>query len=93
MNSLRISVAMAAIALAGQVLAGEKTVTLDVPGMYCEMCPLTVKKALSKVPGVSTVNASYERKEAVVTFDDTKASVDALTKATANAGYPSKARQ
>jgi mercuric ion binding protein len=38
------------------------------------------------------VSASYERKEAVVTFDDGKASVEALTKATANAGYPSKPR-
>jgi mercuric ion binding protein len=61
--------------------------------MYCEMCPITVKKALSKVPGVSNVDASYDRKEAVVTFDDTKASIEALTGATANAGYPSKPRQ
>ncbi len=80
------------VLLAAQVLAAERTVTLDVPGMYCEVCPVTVKKALSKVPGVSSVNASYEKKEAVVTFDDAKASIDQLTKATANAGYPSKPR-
>ncbi|HKA40819.1 MAG TPA: mercury resistance system periplasmic binding protein MerP [Burkholderiales bacterium] len=86
-------VAAATILLASHALAANKTVTLDVPGMYCEMCPITVKKALSHVSGVSNVSASYERKEAVVTFDDTKTSVEALTKATANAGYPSKARQ
>jgi len=34
-----------------------------------------------------------EKKEAVVTYDDSKASVDALTKATANAGYPSTAKK
>jgi mercuric ion binding protein len=93
MRLLRLSVVAAAAALAAQAFAGERTVTLDVPGMNCELCPITVKKAISKVPGVSNVSASYERKEAVVTFDDTKASVDALTKATANAGYPSKPRQ
>lgn len=37
----------------------------------------------------TSVEASYEKKQAVVTFDDGKASIDALTKATANAGYPS----
>ena len=93
MKVLKTSVAIVAITFAAQAFAGEKTVTLDVPGMYCEMCPLTVKKALSKVPGVSNVSAGYEKKEAIVTFDDAKASTDALTKATANAGYPSKPRQ
>ena len=70
-------------------LAETKTVTLSVPGMNCDLCPLTINKAISKVPGVTSVEASYEKKQAVVTFDDSKASVDALTKATANAGYPS----
>jgi mercuric ion binding protein len=81
---------LAALALAAPLaLAESKTVTLSVPGMYCEMCPATVKKALSRVPGVAKVDASYKDKQAVVTYDDSKTSVDALTKATANAGYPS----
>lgn len=65
--------------------------TLSVPGMTCELCPITVKKAISRVPGVSSVDASYERKEAVVRFDDAQTTVEALTKATANASYPSSA--
>ena len=74
-------------------LAAVKTVTLSVPGMNCELCPATVKKAVSKVPGVSNVTATYETKEAVVTYDDSKVSVDALMKATANAGYPSTVKK
>lgn len=73
--------------------ATTKTVTLSVPGMTCEACPITVKKALSKVAGVQKAEVSFEKREAVVTFDDAKASVDALTKATANAGYPSSVKQ
>jgi len=73
--------------------ADNKTVTLSVPGMYCEMCPATVSKALKKVNGVEKVAASFETKEAVVTFDDAKTNVDALRKATANAGYPSTVKQ
>ncbi|HZR70135.1 MAG TPA: mercury resistance system periplasmic binding protein MerP [Burkholderiales bacterium] len=81
-----------AAALAAPALAAPRTVALDVPSMYCETCPITVKKALSRVPGVSDVKVSFEKKEAVVTFDDAKASVEALTRATANAGFPSKPR-
>src|ERR1700730_3423514 len=61
------------------VLAAEKTVTLAVKNMYCAACPGTVKN----------VAVSAEDKTAVVTFDDSKAEVDALVKATTNAGYPS----
>ena len=73
--------------------AENKTVTLSVPGMGCEACPITVSKALKKVDGVGKVAASLEQKEAVVTFDDAKTNVDALRKATANAGYPSRVKQ
>jgi mercuric ion binding protein len=69
--------------------AAERTVTLSVPSMYCETCPITVSKALKRVKGVATVKASYQTKEAVVTFDDTSTSLEALQNATANAGYPS----
>ena len=70
-----------------------KTVTLSVPGMTCAACPITVKKALTKVDGVQKAEVSYEKREAVVTFDDAKTNADALTKATANAGYPSSVKQ
>ena len=73
--------------------AENKTVTLSVPGMDCEACPITVSKALKKVDGVEKVAASLERKEAVVTFNDAKTTVEVLQKATTNAGYPSVVKQ
>lgn len=69
--------------------AAPKIVTLSVQSMTCPVCPITVKKALSKVPGVSKAKVNFERHEATVTFDDAKTSLDALTKATEEAGYPS----
>jgi len=71
------------------VWAATKTVTLSVSNMTCAVCPITVKRALSSVAGVTTAEVSFEKQEAVVTFDDAKTSVEALTKATGNAGYPS----
>jgi len=76
--------------LSAPVWAATKTVTLDVPGMYCAACPITVKQALNKVQGVSKVDVSLEKKKAVVTFDDSKTDTKALVKATTDAGYPSK---
>jgi mercuric ion binding protein len=69
--------------------AADKTITLAVQHMTCALCPRTVKASLQAVPGVSNVVVSFEDKTAVVTFDDSKVEVDALVKATTNAGYPS----
>ena len=40
--------------------------------------------------GVTKADVSLEKAEAVVTFDGAKTTVEALTKATTNVGYPSK---
>ena len=80
-------------AFAAPVWASPQTVTLSVPGMTCAACPITVKQSLNKVNGVSKTEVSFEKKQAVVSFDDTKTSIQALTKATADAGYPSTAKQ
>lgn len=74
----------------------QETVTLDVKNMTCAMCPITVRKALQKVPGVIKAEAKYEGDGvgwAKVTFDPAKTGVEALTRATADVGYPSRVRQ
>jgi periplasmic mercuric ion binding protein len=78
------------VVLSMSAWAATKTVTLNVPGMTCPTCPITVKKALNKVPGVSKIEISLEKKQAAVTFDDTKTDARALVKATTDAGYPSQ---
>jgi mercuric ion binding protein len=71
--------------------AAQRSVTLAVDGMTCSACPYIVKQALSRVPGVSDVKVSFEKKMAVVTFDDEKTDVTALTRATSDLGFPSRA--
>lgn len=66
-----------------------QTVSLTIPTMDCSTCPITIKAALMKVPGVSSAKVSYTRREAVVVFDNEKSSLDDLKKATMEAGYPS----
>lgn len=54
---------------------------------------ISVKRSLTKVNGVTKADVSLEKAEAVVSFDDTKTTVEALIKATTNAGYPSTVKK
>jgi mercuric ion binding protein len=71
------------------VWAKDQTVSLTIPTMDCATCPITIKAALMRVQGVSRAKVSYARREAVVVFDNEKATLDDLKKATTEAGYPS----
>ena len=72
--------------------AAEQTVTLDVPGMTCITCPITVKRALRKMEGVVSVETDYEKREAVVIYDDEQVKPADLELATTEAGYPAKVK-
>ena len=86
----RLNLIGAVVAFPFSLLAGTlQTVTLDVQNMTCAVCPITVKKALERVPGVTAAKVDFDKKTASVSFDPDKANPAALTKATADAGYPS----
>ncbi|WP_454909563.1 cation transporter [Variovorax gossypii] len=70
-----------------------RTTVLDVQNMTCNLCPVTVRKSLENVPGVSKARIDFERKTATVSFDADKATVPALVKAATEAGYPSTVRK
>ena len=78
------------VVLSSTLFAGDvQTVILDVQNMTCRVCPITVKMALERVPGVTDAKVDFDKKAASISFDPDKASLAALTKATADAGYPS----
>lgn len=89
----KLFAALTLVAVLAPVWAATQTVTLSVPGMTCSTCPITVKKAISKIEGVSKTDVSFDKREAIVTFDDAKTPVQTLTKATEDAGYPSSVKR
>lgn len=89
----KLFAALIFISITAPALAATETVTLSVPGMTCAACPITVKKALSRVGGVSQVDVAYEKREVAVTFDDAKTSVQKLIMASEDAGYPSSVKR
>lgn len=84
------AVALLIMTVAGGALAAERTITLKVKNMTCDLCAPTVKKSLSRVKGVVRVEVSAANESATVTFDDTMTDTAALIAATRNAGYPSQ---
>jgi mercuric ion binding protein len=89
-TKILLAALLAALVLIARAWASPQIVTLNVPGMTCPACPITIKKALEKVQGVSKVDVRYEKKQVLVTFDDARTNTDALVKATTNAGFPSQ---
>lgn len=88
-----VTLAMATLLPFSVATSGElQTITLDVPGMTCKFCPITVRKALSNVPGVVEAKSDYASRTATVTFNPDTTSTSDLTEATANAGYPSSVK-
>lgn len=82
-----VSTLAAAVALSAN--AGEpKRVVLDVPTMNCSLCPISVKKALERVPGVRAAQADLATKSAEATYDPDRTGPDALARAVTSAGFP-----
>lgn len=82
---------MSLLLLAGPGLAAElRTVTLGVEHMTCATCPITVRKALSHVAGVSASTVDMKAHTATVTFDPAQTTPEALATAVSQAGFPAK---
>lgn len=73
--------------------ADSATAQLDIKGMDCASCPLTVKVALKKVSGVTEVEVSYASHSAKVRYDPAKTHADILAKTVTDIGYPTTVRK
>ena len=82
------------LALAAPSGAAEpRRVVLDIPSMNCSLCPIAVKKALLRVPGVLEANADLASKSAEAQFDPDRTTSADLAKAVTEAGFPARPRQ
>ena len=89
-----LALLLASMAIAGVAhAAGAHSATLAVTNMDCATCPITVRKALERVPGVESAKVDFKTKLAIVAFDPTKTKPEALVRATTEAGYPSTVKQ
>lgn len=64
-----------------------KTVVINVEGMSCGHCKMSVEKAVSALDGVSAVNVDLAAKNATITYDPAKVNEDAFKKAITGVGF------
>ena len=66
-----LSASLLALAAFAALAASPRSAVLDVKNMTCELCPVTVKKSLERVPGVSQARIDFATKTATVTASAT----------------------
>lgn len=69
----------------------ERTQIFAIKNMTCAACPITVKKAMSGVDGVRSVDVDFAAKTATVAYDPAVTTPEEIAAASTNAGYPATA--
>lgn len=81
------------LAVSQPVWAESRTAVLAIPGMSCAACPLTIKMALNRITGVKGMTFNLDSRQAIVQFNAAKTTVEALLRATGDAGYPATLKE
>lgn len=63
------------------------TVTYSIPNISCNHCVHTIKSEVSELTGVTSVDATVDPKEAIITFD-TPATEEQIKALLAEINYP-----
>lgn len=64
-----------------------QSASLTIKGMSCKACETEVNNELHKVPGVIDAQTFYNKRKSIVKYDKSKATVEQLKNAVAQAGY------
>jgi copper chaperone CopZ len=57
------------------------TVELSIKGMTCQVCQEHITWKVNQLPGIAEVAVSYRKGNAIITFNDSKTSIDAIVTA------------
>jgi len=68
--------------------AAQSEATFYVANMTCALCPVTVRRAMSGVAGVQSVEVNFDARTAHVVYDPALTDAAAIARASAQAGYP-----
>ena len=104
-GTLFIGLAALALAGGGAVLArggtapdrpavtatAQRQTTFAIENMTCATCPITVRKAMTGVAGVSAVSVDFAAKTARATYDPQRTNAGQIAAASTSAGYPARA--
>ena len=95
MTTLKLLLASATLALLAHAAMAidSRSATLEIKGMTCASCPLTVKQVLKKQPGVNEASVDYKSQSAQVKFDPDKTQPEQMAKAISAIGFPTTVKK
>lgn len=65
-------------------------VNLKIEGMTCDECEASIKKGVTELTGIDSINANFEDSTAFVRFDSSKTNLKEISEAIAKRGYEVK---
>ena len=68
--------------------SSHETRTFAVDNMTCAACPITVRKAMSRVDGVVRIDVDFEARTATATYDPARATPQDIADASTSVGFP-----
>ncbi len=61
--------------------------TIDVPGVHCDHCKMSIEGALQAIPGVESVHVDVPAKRVKVAYDEQSVGLDRIRTAIEDQGY------
>ncbi len=68
------------------------TAVLHAANMTCPTCSVTIERALSRIPGVTSTKVDLKAETVTVAFDANRAPVSTLARTITEAGFPATAK-
>ena len=72
------------------LFGAQKEAVIDIEGMTCPLCTMTIKKNLKKQPGIIKASVKLSSHRATVRFNDAKIGEKGMLKAIEEVGYKGK---
>src|SRR3989344_9478921 len=66
---------------------GKKSISLQISGMHCASCALTIEKAVKKVKGVESASVNFASEKAFVEYDGKKTNEGEIIRVVEGTGY------
>lgn len=86
MKKIFLLLASAGLLLATTMRATESTATLEITGMTCDKCAISVSQALRQIEGVKSADVNLAEERATVRYDSAKTGRNQLIAAITQAG-------
>lgn len=64
-----------------------KEIKLKIEGMHCTGCSSRLEKVLNNTDGVESATVSFEKKQAIITYNESQTDIEQIKQAIQDAGF------